>query len=61
MYSREKYKKIITQKRNEKDYISTKDILDIIEQAIKESKNGYTSHPYTKTNAISGQDNRGVK
>lgn len=69
---RKKYKKIIQSKRDENDYIPTKDILDIIERAIKEYKEDLIENPkgllglfpdiiYCKTNAIAGQDSRGIK
>lgn len=36
---RKRYLEIIGRKRDENDYISTKNILDLIEQAIKEMEN----------------------
>jgi len=64
---KQKYTRKIAAKRKG-SYISTEDILKIIEEAIKEYafekdtleiKSG--DIPYTKTNAIAGQDLRGIK
>ena len=68
---KQKYVRKIATKRKG-GYISTKDIIKIIEEAIKEYKEDLIANPkdliklfpdivYCKTNAISGQDLRGVK
>lgn len=68
---KQKYTRKIATKRKG-NYISTKDILDIIEEALEEYKEYLKANPENlrdvlpdvipcKTNAISGQDLRGVK
>ena len=58
---KQKYTRKIATKRKG-NYISTKDILDIIEEAIKEySENKIQIVSPVNTNAISGQDLRGVR
>ena len=68
---KQKYSRKIARKRKG-NYISTKDILDIIEEALEEYKEYLKANPENlrdvlsdiipcKTNAIAGQDLRGVK
>jgi len=57
-------KKLIWEKRKNKGILSIKDVLKILEEAVKEETKTtakYLHGHYTKTNAITGQDLRGVK